>query len=358
MKEGVVILNVVKNLLLRPDPSAVTRLTGLRLRMTLKHALKRKGFYFFMNQYRVGPWLVFFAALLWAVDAPFRKFLTQDLSSATIVFMEHLLIGVLVLVFLFPYLAELKKLSWKEWGAVGFVAIGGSALATVFFTQSFRYVNPSVSILLQKVQPFIAILLAAWILKERLSKNFWVWALMGILGAYLITFPEFKITGLSFAGGSLGVMFALLAAFLWGGSTVFGRLVLRSISFQAMTAVRFLTALVFLFLVNFFDGDLGSITTASGKDWFYVFIIAVLAGFVSLFIYYRGLKFTEAKTATIGELAFPFSAVIVNWIFLDATLAIGQIAGGLILLAAIIGLTFVNRKELETAQEKNAIINP
>lgn len=298
-----------------------------------------------INPYKSGPWLVVLAALLWAVDAPFRKFLTADLSSTAIVLMEHLVIAVLVLLFLFRYLPELKNLSWKEWLAVVFIAFGGSALATVFFTQSFRYVNPSVAILLQKVQPLIAILGATIILKERLTKNFWLWALVGIFGAYLVTFPELKVTGLKLAGGTLGAVFALLAAFFWGGSTVFGRFVLQKISFQAMTAVRFLSALIFLFFLSLYYGTLSQIQSASEKDWLYVFIIAVLAGFVSLFIYYRGLKFTKASIATVGELAFPFAAVIVNWIFLDATLSMGQIVGGLILVGSIHGLSEVNTNE-------------
>ena len=63
-----------------------------------------------INQDKLGPWLVTIAALLWAVDAPFRKYLTGGLSSTTIVLMEHLVIAVLVLVFLWRYLPELKRL--------------------------------------------------------------------------------------------------------------------------------------------------------------------------------------------------------------------------------------------------------
>ncbi|MDP3740928.1 MAG: DMT family transporter [bacterium] len=298
-----------------------------------------------MSPYKSGPWLVVIAALLWAVDAPFRKFLTGDLSSTTIVLMEHIIIAVLVFIFLFQYLGELKNLSWKEWLAVVFIAFGGSALATVFFTQSFRYVNVSVAILLQKIQPLVAILLAVLILKEKLSRQFWLWAILGILGAYLVTFPEIKTTGFVLAGGTLGALYALAAAFFWGGSTVFGRFVLQKISFQAMTALRFLGALIFLIFLNLYYQTLDQVATASAKDWLYVAIIAILAGFVSLFIYYRGLKFTQAKIATIGELAFPFAAVVVNWIFLDATLSFMQIIGGLILLLSMTNLSSENVAE-------------
>ncbi len=299
-----------------------------------------------MNLLRWGPWLVAFAALLWAVDAPFRKYLTGDLTSTTIVFMEHLVIAPFALWLLWGNIKQLAKFSWKEWASVVFIALGGSALATILFTQSFHYVNPSVSILLQKVQPFIAITLAALLLKEKMTKRFWLWALVGIFGAYLITFPELKISGLKFAGGTLGVLSALGAAFLWAGSTVFGRLVLKKASFQLMTGLRFLGALFFLFLIALYYGRVGEIGTATSIDWLYVAIIALLAGLISLFIYYKGLQYTRASIATIAELAFPFSAVIINWIFLDAPLSLGQIAGGIVLLAALVGLSRVNETDL------------
>lgn len=301
-----------------------------------------------MNKYKLGPWLVLLAAVLWAVDAPFRKYLTTQLSSSTIVLMEHMTIAVLVLLFLFRYFKEFKNLSLKEWGSVIFIGFGGSALATVLFTQSFHYINPSVAILLQKVQPFIAIFLAFFILKERLHARFWVLAILAICGAYLVTFPGILIKDISFEGEMTGVVFALLAAFLWGGSTVLGKLVLRKISFQAMTALRFLSALIFLFIISLYYGTLGELKVASSIDWLFVFIIAIIAGFISLFIYYLGLKNTKASIATLCELAFPFAAVVVNWKFLGATLSAMQIFGGLVLLIAVIGLSYTNAKESAT----------
>ena len=125
-----------------------------------------------MKQEKFGPWFVTLAAVLWAMDAPFRKYLTTQLSSTSIVLMEHILIAVCVLPLLLPRLNELRNLTWREWLSVIFIGFGGSALATVLFTQSFHYLNPTVSILLQKLQPLIAIGLAAFVLEERLSKNF------------------------------------------------------------------------------------------------------------------------------------------------------------------------------------------
>ncbi len=306
-----------------------------------------------MRNKNLGPWFVTFASILWAMDAPFRKYLTTQLSSTTIVLMETILISICVLPLFLPRISELKKLSWKEWLSVIFIALGGQTLAGVLFTQSFHYVSPTVAILLQKLQPLLAIALAAWILRETLRKNFWLWAIVAIVGAYLVSFPGLQPTGFA-ASSVLGIVLALAAAFFWGGSTVFGRQVLDKISFQMMTSLRFLAALVFLFFLNVYYQTLPELKLATSKDWFFVFMTAIIAGFVSLLIYYYGLRSTKASVATLCELAFPVAAVVVNWIFLGATLVPMQIIGGLILLFAITKLSLFNETEIGKATEAEA----
>jgi drug/metabolite transporter (DMT)-like permease len=298
-----------------------------------------------MHREKFGPWFVTGAAMLWALDAPFRKFLTTGLSSPAIVLMEHLLIALCVVPLLWPRLAELKRLAWKEWLSVVFIGCGGSALATVLFTQSFHYLNPTVAILLQKLQPLLAIGLAGIILHEKLSKNFWAGAVVALFGAYLVSFPNLKPAGLAWNADMRGASLAVAAAFLWAGSTVFGRFVLNRVSFQVMTSLRFLCALVFLLAMNVYSGTLTQVPAASAQDWLFVFITAIVAGFVSLLIYYYGLQSTTASIATICELGFPFAAVLVNWRFLGAALSTTQIAGGIILLLAITMLSVVNETE-------------
>src|SRR6185503_6674915 len=139
---------------------------------------------------KFGPYLVFIAALLWATDAPFRVHLTQSLSSNFIVLAEHLVDTIIVLPILLMNWREMKQLRAKQWVAIIVIAIGGSALASVAFTQAFHYVNPSVAILLQKLQPLIVIGLAASMLQEQLRSRFWLWAAVAIAGAYLISFPR------------------------------------------------------------------------------------------------------------------------------------------------------------------------
>ncbi len=299
----------------------------------------------------IAPFLVLIAAMLWATDAPFRIQLTQTLSSNFIVLGEHFIDVLFVLPLLALGWRDLKKLSWKEWFAVGFIAIGGSALGSIAFTQAFHYVNPSVAILLQKLQPLIAISLAALVLKEPLTPRFWVWAFLALFGAYLISFPNLVpqlYPGEQFNPNVMGVVLALTAAFFWGASTVFGRFVLNKIDFKLMTALRFSTAFVFLLILNLWQGSFPAAGQFTTTHALYIGIIAVVSGVVSLFIYYRGLQFTPASVATLAELGFPMAAIFVNWLFIpNSALVPMQFVGVAILLMAIWGLSRYNQESLK-----------
>jgi drug/metabolite transporter, DME family len=306
-----------------------------------------------------GPLLVCAAAMLWATDAPFRTHLTADLSAGFIVLAEHAVNLLFVLPILFFNWRELGSFTSREWIAIIVIAVGGSALASIAFTQSFSYVNPSVAILLQKVQPLIAISLAAVLLKETMHKYFWLWAAVAIGGAYLISFPTLRpqmYDGETFNPNTLGVLYALAAAVLWGASTVLGKYVLRVSSFQMLTALRFGVAFVFLFFLASIQDQIPPFAAVTGTDWLFIVIVAVVSGVFSLSIYYFGLQYTKASIATLAELGFPLAAVFVNAYFIAGNVAagtyfglyLGQWIGTLLLLGALYMLSRENRDEVAT----------
>ena len=303
-----------------------------------------------------GPALVFLAAALWATDAPFRAHLTEGLASNFIVLAEHGVSLLIALPILLLNWGQLRKLSLKEWCAVLVIGIGGSALAAVAFTESFHYVNPSVSIVLQKIQPLIAITLAAWLLGEALHKNFWTWTAVALFGAYLVSFPDLvpqTYAGETFSPNLIGAALALTAAALWGASTVFGKYVLRSIAFQTLTSLRFVIGFIFLALLNATQHTYPSASSITGTDILFIVIVALTSGVFSLFLYYYGLQFTKASIATIAELGFPLAAVFVNAYFIPGNqspgayfgLYLGQWLGTALLLFAMLMLSRVNQEE-------------
>ena len=70
-----------------------------------------------------------------------------------------------------------------------------------------------------------------------------------------------------------------------------------------------------------------------------------LSGAVAMYLYYYGLKKIPASLATLCELAWPFSAVIFDYIFNHNILSTTQIMGACILLVAVTLATRLNKTQ-------------
>src|SRR4051812_8663914 len=115
----------------------------------------------------IGITLVAVAAALWGLDPRVPQPLPPSTHVATIVFGEHLVLVLCTLPFLAGALAAVFRLGWRYVLAAVVIGAGSSALATIFFTQAFVDGDPVTPVVLQKVQPIIAVVAARLILGER-----------------------------------------------------------------------------------------------------------------------------------------------------------------------------------------------
>ncbi len=282
----------------------------------------------------VPPALVALAAMLWGTDGLWRTALIRTTPAPTIVFWEHVILVIAIGWIVWIAREELRSLNGGDWAALIVIAVGASALATVLFTQAFSMASPTTVLLLQKTQPLFAIGLAALMLREPLPGRFWMMAPIALLGAFFIMFGDtgpldfFGSTGGSVTGAAL----ALGAAILWGAGTVLGRRLLGKLSFTTLTSLRFTLALPALAIVALANGWGGVPAT---EQWPNLLATALLSGLAGLLIYYRGLRETPAAVATLCELSFPVSAVILNYFLLGAALTTYQAVGIVLLWGAL-----------------------
>src|ERR687887_1183886 len=302
---------------------------------------------------RFAVLLVALAAMLWGTDTLFRVPLLQHLSkdalvaSVQVVFAEHLTLTVLVLPILWLSRGVIRRLDRRQWLAIVTIGVGASALATVFFTRSFGYGHFIETLLLQKTQPLIAILLARLVLRERLPPRSYLWMPAAIAGAYLIAIPDPFHPEHAWADFHVAAAaFALAAAALWGAATVLGRFALHGIPFAALTALRFVTGMPALAVALLVIGGAQGFAQYRGDDVPLYLGIALVPGLIPMLLYYRGLASTPASIATLAELAFPITGVLVNLYLVTPRQTIGawQIAGIALLWVAIIALDIENAR--------------
>ena len=222
-------------------------------------------------------------------------------------------------------------------GAI-FIGIIGSALATVFFTMSFQFVNPSISILLQKTQPIVVILLSWIFLGEKLSLRFFIWGALALVSAFFISFPHGISHDEIHDANFSGVILALIASLFWAISTVIGKVTLKRMPSSHLTLWRFLFGFITLWILLYFVPQSRieiPIVTVDSSVMLSLYFMALVPGFIGVTLYYRGLTRIKASNATLLELAFPLCAVFINSRFLNLHLENTQLFSGLILLFCI-----------------------
>ncbi len=298
--------------------------------------------------------LVVLGAMLWGTDSLFRRPLTRELSPITIVTLEHFILVLVILPLLARARRDIARLSGRDWLALAFIAIGGSVAATSLFTFSIKFGNPSVTVLLQKTQPIFTFILARLLLHEKPSRWFWIWLLPALTGAYLISTPDWRAGFLIDPRQSSSIVAALGAACLWGASTVFGRYIIARMPVLVLTGMRFLVALPVLALLFLVQSGTERHLPASPGSASAIIAMALIPGLAALVCYYKGLQSTMASHASIGELAFPITAVTTNWFVLDIRLAPSQLIGGAILVASVTALTCFNARHGVQAEARPA----
>jgi len=298
---------------------------------------------------KLAPLFVIIAASLWGVDGIILRPALYNLPVILVVFIESTIVALLLLPILLRKLKQIKSLSQKEWLIFGGVALFGGAIGTMAITKALFYVNfvsLSVVILIQKLQPVFALILAAIILKERLPKIFFIWASFAIIGAYFMTFG-FTLPNLSTGDKTtIAAVLSLIAAICFGSSTVLSKLGLRNIDFALGTYLRFLLSSIIMLLLVISLSDIYSISKVSLSQWGIFVIIAFTTGGAAIFLYYFGLKKISASVATVCELAFPLTAVVLDYIIHGNVLSVIQWAGVAVLIFSIIKVSqlgFENR---------------
>lgn len=287
----------------------------------------------------LGAVAIMGAALLWSLDGVFIRPKFYVLPATLVVFWEHALGLIILSPFIFLSWRKLKELSLKSWVALGWVALFGGAIGTIFITKAFfaamdGEVTFATVVILQKLQPIFALLLARVILKEKLTGKFYLWAGVAIAAAYGLAFGKQGLNLAEIDWWHNAAIFAFIAAFAFGSSTVFGKRIVNQLDFKLTAALRFALTSIIMFALIIINGEIGKLGEISAGQWGLLALIVFTSGAGAMFLYYFGLKRVTASTATICELFWPFSAVILDYLLNKNILNGIQIAAAVILLVA------------------------
>ncbi|MBN2884848.1 EamA family transporter [Patescibacteria group bacterium] len=298
----------------------------------------------------LGALAIMLAALLWSIDGLFLRPRFYILAPELLVFWEHFLGLAVLSPFLFIFWPKIKAMSRKSWMAILWVSLFGGLIGTIFITKAFfaafaGEVSFATVVILQKLQPIFALLLARVILKEKLPRQFYFWALLAIVASYFLAFAQngFSWQAIDWLHNAAG--FAIIAAFAFGSSTVFGKRIANHLDYRAVAALRFAFTSLLALLLILPTGVIAETSMISSSQWWFLVLIVLTSGAGAMFIYYFGLRRVSASAATILELFWPFSAIVLDYFFNHNYLNLIQSIAFVLLLIAFIKISLLKRQQ-------------
>ncbi len=258
---------------------------------------------------------IILAASLWWVEGVLLLPHLYSLPVALVVFIQTGILTLLLTPFFIKRFKKFKKLNSQDWLVIILLSflwwvIGIMAITKAFFFAN--YINLSIVVLIQKLQPVFAIALASVFLKEKLHSKFLLLSASALIWTYIMTF-WFSFPNI---GGEKELVtaawLAFIAAMSFWATTVLTRKFLTKVDPLDWTYLRFVFSSLILAIILFFTGDYSSFSSISSENMMY-FSIIVLTGGIGIFLFNRWLKYTKASISTLCELAFPLTAILLEF---------------------------------------------
>ena len=242
------------------------------------------------------------------------------------------------------------------------ILLSGMFLAFHFGTwiTSLEYTTVASSVVLVTTTPLWVAILSPLVLKERMRRETWIGLIIAMIGGALVGFQESctweagKLACLplqDFIGGRamLGNALALFGAFMAAGYMVVGRQVRPVLSLFSYTFWVYSISAVFLLIFVALSSQ--RLTGFSGMTYLWFALLAVIPQLIGHSSFNWALKYLPAAFVSLALLGEPVGTTILAVIILKEAPGVGELAGGVLILAGIFLASRAGLKDLPTSSD-------
>jgi RarD protein len=282
------------------------------------------------------------AMLIWGSVGIFVK--NIHMSSSEIALIRGI-IGSIFLIFL--SLIVKQKVSFKSIKEnIILLILSGSAMGFnwILLFQAYRYTTISNATLSYYVAPVFVLILAPFLLKEKLSLSKVVCIVMAMFGLFLVM-NNGGGNGSGSYNHTVGILFGLSAAVLYASIVLMNKFV-KNLSGLETTLIQLMMASIVLLPYVLLTEHL-DFSGVSTRSLIFILIVGILHTGIAYFLYFTSIKDLKGQTIAVLSYVDPISAVIFAAVLLGEGMNVIQITGGILIL----GSTFLSER-LELKAEK------
>ena len=273
--------------------------------------------------------VLLFCVIAWGSNFVFGSILVQHFDPSIIAFMR--LIFILLFLFGVTYSHVKKsKVSVKSFILLAVAGFIGVSLNQWSFYASLEYTDPITAALILALSPIVTALLSTYYFKERRRWPFWLGAIIGLSGVWLVITQGSWFVPLIGKGELLiGVTMLTFSVFL---------LFVQQLSKTLHPAVITWYSNVFGFigLVPFVPWKtLPSVVNVNWEYWILLILTAIIMHGICTYLWNSSIQKVGAASAVLLLNLEPFVAMIVSFLVLKHMVSSPQILGGFVIIIGI-----------------------
>ncbi len=284
-----------------------------------------------MNKKLRGYLSIFAAAFFWGTSATAAKALFERHISPLLLVESRVIIAAIVLVLFFlivnPRILRVRLSDLWDFALLGVIGVAGSNYA---YYMAIQATNVGIAILMQYTAPAMVALYMVVTKQERISKTKIIALLSALAGCIIMlgTFePAIHLT-------AIGIFFGVLSAVCFAFFNVYTRIASKQYTIWTAITYTLITGGMFWVVLDLVlhtgIGIGGTMELAA------LALFSVTSALIPYFFYFNGLKFLVPSTAIIVSTLEPVIAISSAFVILGETLYPEQIAGGVLVIFAVI----------------------
>lgn len=279
---------------------------------------------------------IIIASLFWST-AGVSKILVRSFDPYTAAFIRF---GIASLVLL-PIFLKQNKLNQIDFLKVIPIAILSTG-NILFFYLGIKTSTANASTIIYATTPLVVLILARFLISERISNQKLTGIVIGLFGALLIgVLPSFE-KGQRISGDLTGNVFFGLAMLSWAFYTIGSRHLISSkkiTGFQLSSISIFLSALIFG-ATSSVHWKQSYVSLLSSPTNLLLFLhLGILVTVATYLLYQWSIQHSSATTASLNLYIQPVFAVLFNMLFLGERITTGFIIGSVFVFLGIVTTT-------------------
>ncbi|WP_188456850.1 DMT family transporter [Virgibacillus oceani] len=299
---------------------------------------------------RIPPFNPYIAVVIGVIAVSSSAVLVKlaDSAPAPIIANYRILFAVIIMApYIFiKYRHEFRTIQKKDWILCTFAGIF-LAFHFILWFESLNYTSVASSVVLVTLQPIFAFLGTYLFFKERFSPGAVISMVIALLGSIIISWGDFRISGMAFFGDILALLGAVtVTAYFLMGQNARKRLSLMTYTF-VVYGISSLTLILYnLILQNPFFGY-------PANNWWAFLALAIIPTFFGHTLFNWAIKWVSTSTISMGIVFEPIGASILAYFILDEQITGSQWLGGTIVLSGLfLFIMSTSRKRKVTISQK------